>query len=162
MSVIEANAGLVNGLIECMTIALHRDLMPEAETLLSALRVLRPGLSVLDIFEAWIALKRGQFTQAAQMLRNMDFEKGAPAIGKALRACCLFAVGDPDWRISAEEVISENTDKDAVALVGLLTGQTDINASLETSSTKSASAPSQSNSGSGNGPSLPNTNFLRV
>lgn len=123
MSTIEASGALVNGLIETITVGLQHDRITEAEAVLAAVRVLRPGLGVLDTFDAWLALKRGRFTDAARLLRGLDADQEIPAIGKALRACCLFAVGDPDWRVSANEVIAEDADPDAVALVRLLIGQ---------------------------------------
>ncbi|MFC6839786.1 HrpB1 family type III secretion system apparatus protein [Xanthomonas theicola] len=123
MHAFQAKDELTNGLIEIITVGMQKNCLAEAETLLAALRVLRPNLTALDNFDAWLAIKRGRFTDAARMLRSLDGTPGAPAMSKALRACCLFAIGDSEWTVSANEVISENADPDAVALVKMLSGQ---------------------------------------
>ncbi|CTP92913.1 hypothetical protein XTPLMG728_3407 [Xanthomonas translucens pv. poae] len=123
MSTLKANDHLANGLIEIITVAMQRNQVDEAEAVLAAVRLLRPNVTALDSFDAWLAIKRGRFADAARLLRGLDGAKDAPAISKALRACCLFAIGDSDWTISANEVMQENNDPDAVALVRMLSGQ---------------------------------------
>nr|WP_232416645.1 HrpB1 family type III secretion system apparatus protein [Xanthomonas translucens] len=123
MSTFKANDQLTNGLIEIITVAMQRNQVEEAEAVLGAVRLLRPNVTALDSFDAWLAIKRGRFADAARLLRSLDVDKDAPPISKALRACCLFAIGDSDWTISANEVILENRDPDAVALVKMLSGQ---------------------------------------
>ncbi|WLA11359.1 HrpB1 family type III secretion system apparatus protein [Xanthomonas translucens] len=123
MSTFKANDQLTNGLIEIITVAMQRNQLVEAEAVLAAVRLLRPNITALDGIDAWLAIKHGRFAEAARMLRNFDGDKSAPPMSKALRACCLFAIGDSDWTISANEVILENNDPDAVALVKMLSGQ---------------------------------------
>ena len=123
MSTFKANDHLTNGLIEIITVAMQRNQLAEAEAVLEAVRLLRPNVMALDSCDAWLAIKRGCFADAARMLRSLDGAKDAPAISKALRACCLFAIGDSDWTICANEVMQENADPDAVALVKMLSGQ---------------------------------------
>ena len=160
MSSIKAKGELVNGLIETVTIGLQRDKMAEAEAVLAAVRVLRPGLAVLDTFDAWLALKRGRFTDAALLLRNLDFGQAVPAIGKALRACCLFAVGDADWRVSANEVLAEDADPDAVALVRLLIGQPAVQNSAAAPATDAAGSENVSDTGLSH--DMTHSPFMRV
>ena len=160
MSSIKAKGELVNGLIETVTIGLQRDRMAEAEAILAAVRVLRPGLAVLDTFDAWLALKKGRFTDAALLLRNLDFGQAVPAIGKALRACCLFAVGDADWRVSANEVLAEDADPDAVALVRLLIGQPAVQNSAAAPPTDAAGSENLSDTRVSH--ELPHSPFMRV
>ena len=160
MSSIKAKGELVNGLIETVTIGLQRDRMAEAEAILAAVRVLRPGLAVLDTFDAWLALKKGRFTDAALLLRNLDFGQAVPAIGKALRACCLFAVGDADWRVSANEVLAEDADPDAVALVRLLIGQPAVQNSATAPPTDATGSENVSDTGLSH--ELTHSSFMRV
>ena len=162
MSSINAKAELVNGLIETVTVGLQRDKMTEAEAVLAAIRVLRPGLAVLDTFDAWLALKRGRFSDAAILLRNLDFDQAVPAIGKALRACCLFAVGDADWRVSANEVLAEDADPDAVALVRLLIGQPALQNYDSVTTTDATHSEDGSNTQTSHEVTHSSSTFLRV
>ncbi|KLD76649.1 HrpB1 family type III secretion system apparatus protein [Xanthomonas hyacinthi] len=123
MTTFQAREEFTNGLIEIVTTAMQNGDLNEAEGVLAALRVLRPENSALDIFDAWLALRRNRFTDAARILRNLNAMQDAASIGKALLACCLFAIGDPEWMISANQVIVENDDPNAVALVKMLSGQ---------------------------------------
>ncbi|WP_231103449.1 HrpB1 family type III secretion system apparatus protein [Xanthomonas graminis] len=123
MSTLKANDHLTNGLIEIITVAMQRNQVEEAEAILGAVRLLLPNVTALDSFDAWLAIKRGRFADAARLLHSLDGSKGAPAISKALRACCLFAIGDSDWTICANEVMQEDKDPESVALVKMLNGQ---------------------------------------
>lgn len=162
MSSIKAKAELVNGLIETVTVGLQRDKIAEAEAVLAAIRILRPGLAVIDTFDAWLALKRGRFSDAAMLLRHLDFDQAVPAIGKALRACCLFAVGDADWRVSANEVIAEDADPDAVALVRLLIGQPALPNQDSIAPVDATSSDNGSNTQASHEVTHPPSTFLRV
>ncbi|OAX56155.1 HrpB1 family type III secretion system apparatus protein [Xanthomonas graminis] len=123
MSTFKANEHFTNGLIEIITVAMQRNQVEEAEAILGAIRLLLPNVTALDSFDAWLAIKRGRFADAARLLRGLDGSKGAPAISKALQACCLFAIGDSDWTICANEVVQEDKDPESVALVKMLSGQ---------------------------------------
>ncbi|AXF26127.1 HrpB1 family type III secretion system apparatus protein [Burkholderia pyrrocinia] len=123
MEYTQCGGDVVKALIEVVTVGLQRNRIAESEAVLAAVRVLRPKIKALETFDAWIALKRGQFRDAARMLRTVEAEQSPLPLSKALLACCLFAIGDPGWSITANEVIEENLDADAVSLVKLLSGQ---------------------------------------
>ncbi|WP_107314211.1 HrpB1 family type III secretion system apparatus protein [Burkholderia metallica] len=125
MEYTQCGGDVVKALIEVVTVGLQRNRIAEAEAVLAAVRVLRPKIKALETFDAWIALKRGQFRDAARILRTVDAEQSPLPLSKALLACCLFAIGDPAWSITANEVIEENSDPDAISLVKLLSGQPD-------------------------------------
>jgi len=113
----------VAGLVEVISVAISRDQLDDAETVLRAVRVLRPKLAQLDTFEAWIAIKRGQWQHAIQILNDLDANVPDWTLGKALKAYCQFAVGDSSWSISANDVLENNPGSAAAGLVKLLMGQ---------------------------------------
>ena len=60
----------VSGLVGLVSLAVDRELLDDAETLLGAVRLLRPKVSQLDFFEAWIAMKRGHWADAMRTLKR--------------------------------------------------------------------------------------------
>jgi type III secretion protein HrpB1 len=117
---------VITGLIEILMTGINQGKLAEADALLAALRVLRPQFRELDTFDAWLFIKRRQYVEATQVLRtlhNGSSELQNLPICTALHACCLYASGDPAWRISANEVLTRNEDPDAVALVNLMLGK---------------------------------------
>jgi type III secretion protein HrpB1 len=98
---------------------------------LAGVRVLRPGLGELDTFEAWIAIKRGHWQDAIRILHKLDANTSNWSLGKALMAFCQFAIGDPAWSISANDVLEGNASREAAGLVRLLMGKDDAPADQE-------------------------------
>lgn len=111
---------LVSCLVDLTSLAIRHDRLEDAEAALVAVRSLRPRLSELDTFEAWIAMKRGFWPDAIRILRNLDAAVGNWALGKALLAFCQFAVGDAGWRASATDVVENSQNAEALNLVMLL------------------------------------------
>ena len=116
---------VATGLIEILMTGINQGNLAEAEVLLAALRVLRPKFRELDTFDAWLFIKRRQYIEATHVLRTLhsNSELQNLPICTALHACCLYASGDPAWRISANEVLERDEDPDAVALVNLMLGK---------------------------------------
>ncbi|KGK59191.1 MULTISPECIES: HrpB1 family type III secretion system apparatus protein [Xanthomonas] len=123
MEKIECPAAVVSGLIELITVGLTHEKIDEAVAVLAAVRVVRPELKALDTFDAWIAIKRGNYLEGARLLRELEADAGSKPLCKALYACCLFAVGDASWHGIADGLIEEDVDADAVGLVKALSGR---------------------------------------
>jgi type III secretion protein HrpB1 len=110
------------GMVDVLTVAITHQMMEEAESLLQCLRALRPSMVELDTFEAWIAMRRGHMQDAVRLLRHMEerCRTGGAPFAKALLSFCLYSVGDPTWRINAQQVIDGNENPAATGLVRLL------------------------------------------
>ncbi|WP_431286575.1 HrpB1 family type III secretion system apparatus protein [Roseateles chitinivorans] len=107
----------VSGLVGLVSLAVDRELLDDAETLLGAVRLLRPKVSQLDFFEAWIAMKRSHWTDAMRTLRNLDATAPEWSTAKAFLAYCQFATGDAAWRATAEDVLHTSTNAEALDMV---------------------------------------------
>ncbi len=116
----------VRALIEIVSLGITHKRTEDAETVLVAVRQLRPHLTELDTFEAWIAISRGHWHDAIRTLNNLDANTRNWSLGRALMAFCQFAVGDPAWSVSANEVIEGDSTQEARGLVRLLLGK-DLN-----------------------------------
>jgi type III secretion protein HrpB1 len=117
---------LVSSLIELLVTGMSRGYMEDAEKLLSALHVMRPRFRELHVYDVWLRMRQKRFQEATQMLRELEPQPlQAPFDGyvSALLAVCLFSVGDPSWRIFANQVIARNDNEDSVALVEVLLGK---------------------------------------
>jgi len=110
------------GMVDVLNAAISHQLMEEADSLLRSLRALRPNMVELDTFEAWIAMRRGHLQDAVRLLRHMEerCHTGGAPFAKALLSFCLYSVGDPTWRINAQQVIDGNENPAATGLVRLL------------------------------------------
>lgn len=112
----------IAALIEVISCAISQNRLDDAEAVLTGVRVLRPHLTELDTFEAWIAIKRGHWQDAIRVLHKLDAGTKNWSLGKALMAFCQFAVGDAGWNISAHEVLEGESTVEARGLVKLLMG----------------------------------------
>ncbi|UXH78282.1 HrpB1 family type III secretion system apparatus protein [Roseateles amylovorans] len=110
----------VSGLVGLVSMAVDRERLDDAETLLGAVRLLRPKVSELDFFEAWIAMKRGHWSDAMRTLRNLDAAAPEWSTAKAFLAYCQFATGDMGWRDTAQDVLHTSTNPEALDMVRTL------------------------------------------
>jgi type III secretion protein HrpB1 len=129
----------VSGLVGLVSLAVDRELLDDAETLLGAVRLLRPKVSQLDFFEAWIAMKRGHWADAMRTLRNLDATAPEWSTAKAFLAYCQFATGDAGWRATAEDVLHTSTNAEALDMVRSLLNPDE--AAAESGSDDGESAP---------------------
>ena len=104
-------------LIEMINVALDRGLHEDAAGVLAGVRVLRPKLAELDLLEGWVKIKSGQFREAIQVLRNLEFSPTQWSMAKAMMATCQHFLRDPEWQISANEVLEGNSMPDAISMV---------------------------------------------
>ena len=92
-------------LIGLVVTATDRELIDDAATLLAGVRVLRPRLVELDLLEGQIALKRQQYRDAIQLLRNVEDSPTQWSMAKALMAWCQYMARDPDWEINVNDIL---------------------------------------------------------
>jgi type III secretion protein HrpB1 len=120
----------VTGLIDVISQGISNNRLEDAETVLACVRALRPKLAELDTFDAWIAIKRGFWHDAVRTLRGVDSASPNWALGRALLAFCQFALGDPEWTLNANEVLTSSQNNDAIGLVKLLLGEEPLPAAV--------------------------------
>lgn len=108
-------------LIGMVVMATERELTDDAATLLAGVRVLRPRLVELDLLEGQIALKRLQYRDAIQVLRNVENSPTQWSMAKALMAWCQYMARDPDWEINVNDILlRSDAQPDAVAIANRL------------------------------------------
>lgn len=115
----------IAALVEVISVAVSHNALEDAEHVLGAVRLLRPNLAELDTFDAWIAIKRGHWQDAVRILTKLDGGARNWTLGKALMAFCQFALGDPSWSATANEVLDTDPKGEAANLVRLLMGRDD-------------------------------------
>ena len=117
---------LVSGLVEMLTWAARNGRLDEADRLLAALHLMRPKFVELHAYDAWLLIRRNRMTDAAQLLRQLEGRELQVPFGPyvtSLLAVCLSSLGDPGWRVYANEVLTRDEDAESVGLMNLLTGQ---------------------------------------
>ena len=60
------------GLLDVLNVAIGHKLLNEAESVLDGLRALKPRMTELDTFEAWIAMRRGKVKDAIRLLQHVE------------------------------------------------------------------------------------------
>jgi type III secretion protein HrpB1 len=110
----------VSSLVDVMSLAISHGRLDDAELVLVALRALRPRLQELDVFEAWIAMRRSYWRDAVRILRALEASGSIFTLAKALLAFCQFAMGDANWRGTADEVVDAGDSAEATDLMRLL------------------------------------------
>ncbi|CAB3773590.1 HrpB1 family type III secretion system apparatus protein [Paraburkholderia humisilvae] len=116
---------LVSALIELLVTSMNRRYLDEAESLLAALHQMRPRFRELHVYDVWLLMKQKRFAEATQILRELESQPLQAPFGAyvgALLAICLFSVGDPTWRVFANEVLARDEDEESVSLVNILLG----------------------------------------
>jgi type III secretion protein HrpB1 len=112
---------LFSGLVDALNLAVMHERLDDAERVLAGLRALRPRMLELDTFEAWIALKRGHWTDAVRLLNNIaESASRGSGLAKALLAFCQCATGDARWVSVAQQVVDAGDSQEAIGLVRLL------------------------------------------
>lgn len=109
-------------LVDVLNVAISHQMLSDAESVLQGLRAMKPRMVELDTFEAWIAMRRGYLQDAIRLLRHVDnrSKNALSPFAKALLAFCLYSVGDPTWKMNAQQVIDDDENAAATGLVRLL------------------------------------------
>jgi len=126
MDLTSCSKNLVSALVEMLTWAARKGHLDEAERVLAALHVMRPAFIELHAYDAWLQIRRNRPADAAQLLRQLEGRDLKAPFGPyvtALLALCLSSLGDPSWRIYANEVLERDEDAESVGLMKLLTGK---------------------------------------
>lgn len=133
------SAEVVGGLIETVCAALM-DNFPHSEVdchdaamVLDALHVLRPDAPELDALDGIQCIVQGSYADAIRILRQVTETAPNFAYARALLSFSLAAVGDPEWRQRAGEVLDEQESHNAQQLVRLLIARHDLMAARRAS-----------------------------
>lgn len=110
----------VSGLIDVLNLAIDRMDLDDAEVVLGSLRILRPKLLQLDMFEGWIAMRRRRWSDASRILSNLNSALPEFETARAFLASCQYSSGDPAWRITATEILENSTNAEALDIVRTL------------------------------------------
>ncbi|KVL13710.1 HrpB1 family type III secretion system apparatus protein [Burkholderia sp. MSMB1826] len=126
MSLTKCSNRLVSALIEALMFGAKQGYIDQSERLLAALHILRPGFVELHAYDAWMMIRRRDFTSAVRLLRTLEQRDLRGSFGpyvSALLAVSLCGLDDPSWRVYANEVATRNEDPDSVELVMTLLGK---------------------------------------
>lgn len=96
----------VQALIEVLNTGVTHYLDEDSETLLRAVRVLRPDYAQLATFDALLAIHQGKWEEGLRALAELDAVVPEWLMGKALLAVCKFGINDPSWTVPANEVLA--------------------------------------------------------
>lgn len=110
----------VSGLIDVLNLAIDQMYLDDAEVVLNSLRLLRPKLLQLDMFEGWIAMRRRRWDDAARILSNLNNALPEFETARAFLASCQYSSGDPAWRNTATEILENSTNAEALDIVRTL------------------------------------------
>jgi type III secretion protein HrpB1 len=88
----------------------------DSEDLLLALRTLIGPGAVIELCEARLRMRGGDWSEASRILLQLDEQGDGSPVSMALRALCLKMLGDDEWRRCAESVV-ESSDDTSMAIV---------------------------------------------
>jgi type III secretion protein HrpB1 len=88
----------------------------DSEELLLALRTLVAPGAVIELCDARMKIRDGDWSEGARILLQLDEQGDGSPIIRALRALCLKMLGDDEWRRCVEPVI-ESDDATSMAIV---------------------------------------------
>ncbi len=92
----------------------------DLEDLVSALRIVRPNLIQLDIFDAWFHMRRQQWQEALYILQSLETRKSHFPLRTALQGCCLYAINDSRWMSYATQALEQKDDAEAARIATVL------------------------------------------
>lgn len=98
---------LVQALLSILAEGIQEHMLDDSEALLSCIKILNPGLSCINEFESYIAIKRGFIREALQIYL------AAPADTTkwfVMTALCLKLSADPTWYSHATRCLEMDDD----------------------------------------------------
>jgi type III secretion protein HrpB1 len=110
----------VSGLIDVLSLAIDKLLLDDADVVLSSVRLLRPKLIQLDMFEGWIEMRRRHWKEAAMILGNLDLALPEFQTARAFLAVCQYSSGNSAWRTTATDVLENSSNAEALDIVRTL------------------------------------------
>lgn len=96
---------LTQALVAIVSQGIQNNQLDDAENIINALKILCPQWSLIDEFQPYIAIKRGNFREALQMYTSMPSENSK---WYAMTALCLKLAGDPTWHGHASLALEKN------------------------------------------------------
>jgi len=93
-------------LMVLLDLATKKGLLEEAAMLLPGIRAARPYMVELNMFEAHIAVMQGRYTDAIQLLRDVESSPTHWSHAKAMMAGCQFLIGDSEWERSVNDILT--------------------------------------------------------
>lgn len=117
----------IGGLIETVSIALMENFPNikvdrfEVEQVIDALKILRPNVVEIDMFDAILMMVSGRWQEASQILLRVVEMRPKVGYVKGLLAFSLLSMGDLSWRHIANEALADDPgNKQTAALVRAL------------------------------------------
>lgn len=126
MSESQCSSRMIAALIEVLMFGAKHGHLEQSERVLTALHILRPNFIELNAYDAWMMIRRHDFSGALRFLRDLEQRplRGAFApYVQALLAVALYGLQDPSWRSYANDVLNRNEDQDSVDIVNTLLGK---------------------------------------
>jgi type III secretion protein HrpB1 len=106
----------------------------DIELLVDALRVLRPGLAELDLFDALRHMLHTRWEEAIHILTRLQQTAPQLSYGNALLVFCLVAVGSAEWRQAAARALADAPPRESRELLFAMQARDDLLAALRSAS----------------------------
>ena len=132
----------VSGLIDILNLAIDKTHLEDAEIVLASVRLLRPKLMQLDMFEGWIAMRRRNWSDAARIIGNLDLAIPEFETARAFLAVCQYSSGNSAWRATASDILENSSSVEAVDIVRTLLAPDDEFAPADNDAETATKSPS--------------------
>lgn len=96
---------LTQALVAIVSQGIQNNQLDDAENLIQTLKILCPRWSLIDEFQPYIAIKRGNFREALQMYMSIPSDSSK---WYAMTALCLKLAGDPTWHGHANQALEKD------------------------------------------------------
>lgn len=103
---------LTQALVALVSRGIQNNHLDDAENIIHALKILCPKWELIDEFQPYIAIKRGNPREALQMYLATPMDTGK---WFAMTALCLKLTGDPTWHGHATQSLEKNDDSSRCA-----------------------------------------------
>lgn len=138
---LECPPDVVAGLVQTVSAALLNNFPKviadpyDVELLVDALRVLRPKLGELEIFDALRNMLHARWEEAIHILTRLHQTAPHLTYGNALLAFCMVAVGRSEWRQVASQALAEAPTQESRELLEAMQARDDLMSALRKAQT---------------------------
>jgi type III secretion protein HrpB1 len=101
---------IVAGMIGVLWAGVRLDTLSDLQDLLDAIAVLDPAATEPRVAIAWWHVRARTWGEALHELRRVERDGALSALGMALTALALYALGDPSWRTYAYAAAYQSDD----------------------------------------------------
>ena len=133
---LDCGTDIISGLVQLASAAMVRSYPKvlanpgDVEMVVDALRLLRPRLEALDMFDALRHMLRGRWNDAVYVLAAL-LERAPELKGiHALLAFCLHELDRPDWKQAAAQELNRDTDESPRRLLETMIARAELDAAL--------------------------------